>query len=57
MESTHADVDLICVDCGESFVWTASEQAFFARKNLTMPKRCCECRAERRRLREENVNG
>lgn len=52
METAHAltkfvDLDLVCVDCGFSFVLTAGERAFFAAKNLTDPKRCLACRAKR----------
>jgi len=46
------DLPIGCIDCGESFIWTAGEQAFFSEKNLlNPPKRCKECkRAKNRRL-------
>jgi CxxC-x17-CxxC domain-containing protein len=44
------DQTLTCRDCGRPFVWSAGEQAFFAARGFTTPKRCPECRG-RRRLR------
>ncbi len=35
---------LICVDCGEEFVFTASAQQYFADRGITGdPKRCRNC--------------
>lgn len=42
------DETLTCVCCGDRFVWTAGEQAFYASKELTPPKRCEPCRRARR---------
>lgn len=42
------DMLLDCVDCGRTFVITASEQSFFYSKHLSTPKRCPECRQRRR---------
>jgi CxxC-x17-CxxC domain-containing protein len=40
------DRSLTCRDCGESFVFSSGEQAFFASKGLTNdPQRCVSCRA------------
>jgi len=42
------DKTLTCVDCGAPFVWTATEQLFFADKNFkNEPKRCKGCKAKR----------
>lgn len=38
------DKVLVCKDCGKEFTFTAKEQAFYAEKNFTEPKRCKECR-------------
>jgi CxxC-x17-CxxC domain-containing protein len=39
---------LICVDCGQSFVFTAGEQYFFRDKQFQHdPKRCKACKALR----------
>jgi CxxC-x17-CxxC domain-containing protein len=36
---------LVCIDCGDSFIWSAGEQAFFRDKQLTNPpKRCKGCK-------------
>ncbi|MDR7867044.1 MAG: zinc-ribbon domain containing protein [Sporomusaceae bacterium] len=43
------DKNLTCRDCGAEFVFTASEQDFFAEKGFTNePGRCPECRAARK---------
>lgn len=40
---------LTCRDCGEEFLFSASEQEFFAEKGFTNdPGRCPGCRAARR---------
>jgi len=55
-EPAHTEfvaLDLICVDCYRSFVFTPGEQKFFAEKDLADPRRCLACRAERRRQKSE----
>lgn len=43
------DKNLTCRDCNREFVFTASEQEFFAQKGFTNePGRCPECRAARK---------
>jgi len=45
----NQDKTLTCRDCGVDFVFTASEQDFFAEKGFTNePGRCPECRAARK---------
>ena len=45
----YTDQVLTCADCGIDFVFSASEQEFFAQKGFTSaPKRCPACRAQRR---------
>jgi len=47
-----ADRTLKCRECGDDFVFTSGEQAFFAEKGLINdPQRCTTCRAVRRRER------
>lgn len=49
------DKNLSCRDCGAEFVFTASEQDFFAQKGFTNePGRCPECRAARK---QQNSGG
>lgn len=38
----------VCVDCLNLFVLSAGERRFYARKGLTEPKRCVECRKAKR---------
>jgi CxxC-x17-CxxC domain-containing protein len=43
------DKTLTCRDCGNEFVFTASEQDFYAEKGFTNePGRCPDCRAARK---------
>ena len=46
------DVSIPCIDCRETFVWTAGEQHFFRDKHLeNPPKRCKDCKkAKNQRL-------
>lgn len=45
----YQDKTLNCRDCGEDFVFTASEQEFYAEKGFTNePGRCPQCRAARK---------
>jgi len=43
------DKTLRCCDCGESFIFSAGEQAFYYSKGLSQPKRCQACRELRKR--------
>jgi CxxC-x17-CxxC domain-containing protein len=44
-----ADKTLTCKDCGQQFVWTASEQEFYASRGLQNPPgRCKSCREARK---------
>lgn len=43
------DKTIVCKDCGRSFVFTVSEQEFFAEKGYTNePTRCKDCRSARK---------
>jgi hypothetical protein len=44
----ECDRDLLCVDCGLTFVFSAEEQIFFKDKGFKNdPKRCKSCKAKR----------
>jgi CxxC-x17-CxxC domain-containing protein len=44
----YRDKTLTCVECSESFVWTAGEQLFYADRNFrNEPKRCKSCKSKR----------
>lgn len=50
------DRTLQCRDCGAAFVWTVGEQQFYQEKGLVNePTRCPDCRAAKRRLRNEGM--
>lgn len=43
--SQFDDTEIRCIDCGNDFIWTAGEQAFFKDKGLVNPpKRCRGCK-------------
>jgi len=51
----NQDKDLTCRDCNAPFVFSASEQDFFAEKGFTNePSRCPSCRAARK---QSNTGG
>jgi CxxC-x17-CxxC domain-containing protein len=54
MVSTMTDRALTCADCGEEFVFTASEQEFYADRQFSEPRRCASCRAARKLSRGGN---
>jgi len=45
---TYQDKTLVCVDCGQNFVFSASDQEFHASRGYQDPKRCPSCRQTRR---------
>jgi CxxC-x17-CxxC domain-containing protein len=50
--TTGEDQRIKCVDCGEEFLFTAGEQAFYREHNLThAPTRCKRCRSNRKGAR------
>ena len=45
----YNDKTLVCKDCGQEFIFTASEQEFYAEKGFTNePQRCKPCRVARK---------
>ena len=54
----YTDKTLECVECGESFTFSASEQEFFANRGFTNePKRCPRCRQARKEQRYRSQGG
>lgn len=54
----YNEKSLTCRDCGATFAFTASEQAFFAEKGFTNePSRCPGCRAEHRNSGSRHTGG
>lgn len=47
-----ADKTITCKDCGATFTFTESEQAFYKEKGFeNEPQRCASCRAARKNQR------
>ena len=46
-----ADKTLTCSDCSMEFAFTEREQAFYAEKGFSEPRRCPSCRASRKAAR------
>jgi CxxC-x17-CxxC domain-containing protein len=53
----YNDKNLTCSDCGQEFVFTASEQDFYAQRGFTEPRRCASCRASRKAARNADGGG
>ncbi|MBX6341154.1 MAG: zinc-ribbon domain containing protein [Thermomicrobiaceae bacterium] len=55
---SFADKTLTCRDCGETFVFTAGEQAFYAEKGFAnQPSRCPDCRRAYKARRDGGSGG
>ena len=52
-----ADKTLTCSDCGMEFEFTEREQAFYAEKGFSEPRRCPSCRASRKAARAGESGG
>jgi CxxC-x17-CxxC domain-containing protein len=52
-----ADKTLTCSDCGMEFAFTEREQAFYAEKGFSEPRRCPSCRASRKAARSGGDSG
>ena len=53
----YTDKILVCADCGQQFVFTASEQDFYAQRGFSEPERCGPCRIARKAARPEGGAG
>ena len=53
----YNDKNLTCSDCGQEFVFTASEQDFYAPRGFTEPRRCASGRASRKAARNSDGGG
>ena len=53
----YGDKALTCADCSQDFVFTASEQDFYAGRGFTEPRRCSSCRASRKAARGDSGGG
>jgi len=48
----YTDKTLTCSDCGEQFVFTERDQAFYADRGFSEPRRCPSCRAAKKAQRD-----
>ncbi len=49
------DKTLVCADCGQEFMFTASEQEFYSARQFSEPRRCGSCRAARKAQRGDGA--
>ena len=47
-EQNYENQQLQCVECGKIFEFAAEDQEFYAKKGYSAPKRCPECRENRK---------
>jgi CxxC-x17-CxxC domain-containing protein len=52
-----SDRTLTCADCGQEFVFSASEQQFYADRGFSDPRRCSNCRQTRKQQRNASGGG
>lgn len=52
-----SDKTLTCRDCGQSFTFTAGEQAFYQERGFSEPQRCQACRQARKAQRSPGGGG
>jgi CxxC-x17-CxxC domain-containing protein len=52
-----SDRTITCADCGQEFVFSASEQQFYADRGFSDPRRCPTCRAQRKAQRGNGGGG
>jgi CxxC-x17-CxxC domain-containing protein len=52
-----SDKTLVCADCSREFVFSASEQQFYADRQFSEPRRCPTCRAARKASRGDFGGG
>ncbi len=51
------DQVITCADCGQEFVFTASEASFYADRGFSTPRRCPACRAAKKAARGSQGGG
>ena len=48
------DVETVCVQCKETFLFTEKEQEIFYQRNMMAPQRCPKCRAKKAASRPDS---
>ena len=52
----YEDKELVCEDCGKTFIFSAGDQEFYAEKGFqNEPKRCKECRHARKEAKRNST--
>lgn len=46
-----------CKDCGQDFVWTIDEQAYYQQKKFKPPLRCPICRSTYKEAKKDKFRG
>lgn len=55
MEKELKDIEIVCKDCGEKFMFTVRDQEFYAEKGFTnQPARCKVCRDKKKNERNSS---
>lgn len=57
LENNKEDIELTCVGCGKSFIYTVKDQEFYEEHGYQPPKRCKQCRILRQKERERFSKG
>ncbi len=52
MSKNFSPISIICSECGQEFIFSVDEQIYFAANSLATPKRCKNCRKNRRIKKE-----
>ena len=47
------DIEIPCVQCKETFLFTEKEQEMFYQRNMMPPQRCSKCRAKKTAVSDE----
>lgn len=55
-EQNYENQQLQCVECGQIFEFSAEDQEFYSTKGYSAPKRCPQCR-ENRKARSNSSRG
>ena len=51
VEEIKRDKEIVCKDCGITFIFTIKDQEIYEHKGFKAPVRCKECRKAKRRNR------
>jgi hypothetical protein len=49
------DLHLTCCDCGKAFYFKEKDQEFYAKHGFDTPKRCWNCRQERKKQKQNKA--